>query len=89
MNSKVSCLTKAFVDRYKIFHSLKKSKQKRLAKDLVVTQALENEETTTGTLLDLIFCGDKTMFEEFRNCTKDIIGEQAVTKEKRNNEWEY
>ena len=37
-------------------------------------------------LLDYIFCGEKTVFEEFWDCIKDSIMEQEIAEEKRKNE---
>ena len=47
-------------------------------------------DVVTDTLLDYnTFYGEKTRLEEFLDCLKDVIIEQAVYEEKRHNEWGY
>ena len=89
-NSKASCLTKVLSDQSKITHSLKKSEMSRLAKDFSFMQTLENEEVITCSLLDhKLFYGEKTRFEEFWDCLKNIVIEYYIAENKRHNEWGY
>ena len=58
----------------KDYSQSEKSEASLLAKDLVVAQALENEDVITDALLDCkTFYGDNCRSEAFLDCLKDVI----------------
>ena len=87
---KSSCLMKVITDQSKIVHSLRQIEMSRLAKDLVFTHALENEDILTDALLHCkTFYGNKTRFKVFWDFLKEIIIEQSIAEEKRHHECCY
>ena len=81
---------KSILRTVKYLSQPKQKEMSRLSKDLAVAQALENEDVLTDTLLYCkTFYGDKNRFEEFWDCRKEIIMEQAVSEQKCHNEHSY